>query len=441
MKTFTAFLKLLFAIALLPLALDWRSPFLADVRSWTFIGLAALSSGLILIELRALRTFTTGQRMLRWLNALALLACVSVLCSTLALEARFHWVRHQVLHADPSRLEKLGRHLIVGYRDLGEVLELVRLRAVAGVFISSRNVRGMSVPDIRQEIRSLQSERRSQGLPPLWIATDQEGGIVSRMSPLLTHQPPMSEIVASHSDISQRERAVREFARVQGQELAEVGVNLNFAPVVDVNHQVINPSDRFTRIFKRAISSDPAVVAQVASWYCASLEEAGVRCTLKHFPGLGRVFEDTHLNHASLSTSLTELENTDWVPFRELMSKSEAFTMIGHVRLTAADAERPASASYSVISGILRGDWKHDGVLITDDFGMLAVYRSPDGIDNSSIAALNAGIDLILVSYDSDQYYRVMYALLNSDRQGALKPEVLQRSAERLERAIRTIQR
>ena len=219
----------------------------------------------------------------------------------------------------------------------------------------------------------------------------------------------------------------------------KLGINLNFAPVVDLNHQVVNPNDRYTRIFQRAISSDPAVVAQVAAWYCAALEESGVRCTLKHFPGLGRVFEDTHLAHANLATSLTELASTDWVPFRALMSQSRAFTMLGHVRLTAIDSEHPVSMSSSVIAGMLRGEWKYDGVLITDNFSMMAVYRSSAGMDNGSIEALNAGVDLILISWDSDQYYRVMYALLKADEQGRLNREVLQRSDQRLERAMQSI--
>jgi beta-N-acetylhexosaminidase len=121
------------------------------------------------------------------------------------------------------------------------------------------------------------------------------------------------------------------------------------------------------------------------------------------------------------------------------MSQSGAFTMLGHVRLTAIDGNRPVSMSAPVIAGLLRGKWKHDGVLITDNFSMLAVYRSSAGIDNGSIEALNAGVDLILISYDPDQYYRVMYALLKADRQGSLDREALRRSDQRLAHAIRSM--
>ena len=223
------------------------------------------------------------------------------------------------------------------------------------------------------------------------------------------------------------------------EKLAEVGVNLNFAPVVDVNYNVVNPDDKYTRIFQRAISSDPAVVARVTAWYCAALEEAGVRCTLKHFPGLGRVFEDTHLDHADLTASIEELTTTDWIPFLSLMRQSNAFIMLGHARLTAMDKERPVSMSPAVITGLIRSSWKHDGVLITDNFSMLAVYRSKVGMDNGSIEALNAGVDLILMSYDPDQYYRVMYALLQADKEGKLDQEMLKQSSRRLENAIHAL--
>ncbi|HTY24201.1 MAG TPA: glycoside hydrolase family 3 N-terminal domain-containing protein [Desulfomonilaceae bacterium] len=438
MRFLLAILMLMPALALVPIAWDWRSPFLVGIRPWMFLGLIVLSLSLILGQIRLLRTSRSEESVLRVLSVLGLLIAGLVLASTLALEARFHWVRYQVLHVSPDRLERLGRHFIVGYRDLAEVQELVRLRAIAGVFLSTHNVRGKSVARVRQEIRSLQNLRQEQGLSRLWVATDQEGGAVSRLSPPLSRQPSLPQIVDRYSgDMVQLESEVRKFADKQGKELADLGVNLNFAPVVDVNHQVMNPNDRFSHIYERAISSDPVVVTQVAAWYCASLEYAGVRCTLKHFPGLGRVFEDTHREDANLTASITELTGSDWLPFRVLMRKSRAFTMLGHVKLTAIDKERPLSASASVIAGLLRGEWQYDGVLITDNFSMRAIYNSSVGIDKASITALNAGVDLILISWDPDQYYRVMYALLKADEQGKLDRKTLDQSDRRLERAIR----
>src|SRR5208337_4823956 len=425
MRFVLAILMLLTSLALVPFAWEWRSPFLAEFRPWMLRGMIALPLGLILVQTWILWNSSSSQRTLKAVSALGLFTAILALAITATIEARFLWVRYQVLHADPGALEKPGRHLMVGYRDLAEVRELIRLRAVGGIFVSSGNVQNKGIAEVRQIILSFQNQRQQQGLPPLWIATDQEGGSVSRLSPPLTRLPGLSEIVQRYSELDQREQAVREFARTQGRELANVGVNINLAPVVDLNYKLINPNDWYTRIFERAISDDPVVVAQVAAWYCAELENRGVRCTLKHFPGLGRAFEDTHLKDANLTASMAELAGTDWLPFRALMRDSKAFTMLGHVRLTALDKKNPVSMSPTVIGVLLRRDWNYQGVLITDNFSMAAVYCSSEGMENGTIQALNAGVDLILISWDTDQFYPIMYALLKADRQGRLDREAL----------------
>jgi beta-N-acetylhexosaminidase len=170
MKLLHAVLKLLVALVLLPFALDWRSPLLCPVRSWALIGLIVVPVALILAEVWSLRTSRPGQRALKVMCAVGLLLAVVALTGTLVLEARFQWARYHVMHADPARLEKLGKHFIIGYRDLAEVRELVNRRGIVGIFVSTSNVRGKTVVEVRQEFQSLQSERQKQGLPPLWIA-------------------------------------------------------------------------------------------------------------------------------------------------------------------------------------------------------------------------------------------------------------------------------
>ncbi len=159
------------------------------------------------------------------------------------------------------------------------------------------------MPDaIRSEIASLQDIRKTQGLPPLLISTDQEGGArLAHVAAAAASADRWGDIVRKHSDETERRRAIQTFATEQGRALADLGFNLNFAPVVDLNHNIVNEDDRYTRIYQRAISDDPDVVTAVAGDYCAALMQTGVHCTLKHFPGLGRVIEDTHLNDADLT--------------------------------------------------------------------------------------------------------------------------------------------
>jgi beta-N-acetylhexosaminidase len=343
-----------------------------------------------------------------------------------------------VLNADQRTLEKLGRHVLIGYRDSSMLDALIERRATAGVFLSALNVQGKSIATIGQEIAGLQEIRRQQKLDPLWIATDQEGGAVSRASPPLARMPALAEIVALHRDRAERQLAVAQYAARQGRELASLGVNLNFAPVVDLNHGVVNPDDRLTRIASRAISGDPAVVTEVARLYCATLMMTRVHCTLKHFPGLGRVFADTHMVVAELAAGVSELEGSDWMPFRQLMSEDGVFTMLAHARLMALDPDRPASFSGAVVTGLLREKWKHDGILVTDDFSMGAVTLSREGAAGGAVAALNAGVDLIVVSYDPDQYFYVLDALLKAERDGRLDGKALAASEARLQRAAAT---
>jgi beta-N-acetylhexosaminidase len=428
--------RLAVVLLLVYCTLDWRSPVLASVRMWVLAGLIVLPAALIAAELRTLWR-TDAARGVRALSALTFVLAAACLISAPWTEAQFQWQwqRQQVLRADPAQLVKLGRHIVVGYRDIDELRGLVERRAVAGVFIAARNVQGRDAAAIRQEIAAMQEIRRRQGLPPLLIATDQ-GGSVSRLSPPLAWRGPLSQIVARHSDAAERREAVAAYAAAQARELADLGVNVNFAPVVDLDHGVVNPHDRLTRIHARAIAKDPHIVAEVAETYCAQLSAHGVRCTLKHFPGLGRVRDDTHLQAADLATPLSELDATDLMPFRSLMRRDDVLVMLSHVRLTAIDRERPVSFSRAVVHNLLRTEWGHGGVLITDDFNMGAVYGSPQGMAGGSVEALNAGVDLILISYDVDQFYGVMHALIRADRAGALREDALRQSAKRLERAF-----
>jgi beta-N-acetylhexosaminidase len=426
-------LRLGIAIALLPLAIDWRSPLLASLRPAALAALIVLP--LLLIAIDGWTLWTAPRKRMRRALSVGVVAVAAVsLVVTLSLETSFRSVRSRVLAADGGQLEKLGRHFIVGYRDPAEIDQLIERRALGGVFIGARN--GTSADAIRRQIGLWQDKRRHQGLPLLWIATDQEGGAVSRLSPPLPRQPPIASVVGRAPDEDGRRAAAYDYGLAQGRALSSLGVNLNFAPVVDLNRNLVNPNDRYTRIRDRAISGDPLIVADVARHYCRGLREAGVRCTLKHFPGLGAVFEDTHFETGHLNVPLDELDRADWIPFRAL-ADSGAFTMLSHARLTALDAEQPVSFSATVVSGLLRQSWGLDGVLVTDDFSMGAVYASREGIAAASVAALNAGVDLILIAYDPAQYFTMMSALLAADQAGRLAPGTLARSTRRLAEAIR----
>jgi beta-N-acetylhexosaminidase len=340
--------------------------------------------------------------------------------------------RSEILAADPAILERLGRHIVIGYHIPATVKALVEKKAIAGIFITDHNVRRRKVPEIRAEIDALQAIRQSQGLPPLIIAADQEGGAVSRLTPPLTRQPGLAKVLTSVKPGEDPKPAVVAYARKQATELKRIGVNLNFAPVVDLKIDPKRRSDGETKLRFRALSSDPKTVSNAAGWYCDTLAEEGVYCTIKHFPGLGRVALDTHRHAGDIKAPLVELKGADWVPFRDLMGKPHVVTMLAHVRLRELDRETPSSFSAPVINGLIRTEWDHKGLLITDDFSMGAVTRAKEGIGGAAVKALNAGADLVLVSFSDKHLNTVMTALIDAEKKGELDSDARAASLERL---------
>ena len=345
--------------------------------------------------------------------------------------------RAEILASDQGRLERLGRRLMVGFENFAEVKTLVEKRAIAGIFITDQNVRRRKAEDFAKDIRSLQDIRKSQGLPRLLIAADQEGGYVSRMSPPLKQQPSLGTLIAPLKTDADREKAVRAYADTQAHELERLGITMNFGPVVDLRLGGPGRDDGETHLYWRAISSDPYLIAKVAGWYCDALTKFNIICTLKHFPGLGRVMHDTHVSQGAIMASETKLELSDWVPFRHVMHQPGVATMIGHVRVMDIDATTPASYSEAVINTVLRARWHDsDSLLITDDFSMGAVIGSKDGIGGAAIRAVNAGVDLVLLR-DSVKYFdTVMSALIEADVNGELDKKRQNASHERLGRYV-----
>ena len=166
----------------------------------------------------------------------------------------------------------------------------------------------------------------------------------------------------------------------------------------------------------------------------SGLEASGVGAAVKHFPGLGRVRADTHHFSAELDTPVDELEASDWIPFRKVLSGSKAQLMVGHVTLTSVDPDRPASHSKRVVDGIIRKKWNYQGVVITDDLVMGAIYQR--NVCTAVVEALNAGVDLLLVAFDGAQFYRIFGCAMTASVEGRLDAAMLGESDMRLKAAF-----
>lgn len=365
------------------------------------------------------------------LRALALVGAGLTAMLTLWEEGSTQYRHHAVLSDPPPESRALSSHFVVGYRDTATMREWVAKGLVGGVFISKHNVQGKSVQAVRAEITEFQALRRATGLPPLVISTDQEGGAVSRLTPPLPHEENLAAVASTAASDTDLAEQAHDQGRRQGEALASLGVNINFSPVVDlkVDHGR-NRLDFNSLISTRAISSDPARTTLAAKAYSLGLQAQGVLPTLKHFPGLGDVRSDTHYFTASLTTPTEILRRRDWLPFRDVATGTEALIMLGHVVVPEIDAGAPASMSRPLIQSVIRGEWQHDGVLITDDLTMAAAYDQ--GLCEAVPQALNAGVDLLLISYDQEKFLDAMYCAVQAQRRGLLDQGLMARSGRRL---------
>lgn len=339
-----------------------------------------------------------------------------------------------VLASPPELLRMLGGHVIIGYNHSSQLTRLLERGAIGGVFVTRRNAKRRSRQQLAAELAGIRDLAEGNTARPLWIATDQEGGLVAHLTPPLPRQPSLAYILRKAATPQERQHVARDFAETQASGLSELGINLNFAPVVDLKPKKKLRRDRRTHLIRRAISGDPDMVIGAAQTYCDTLAGWRVLCTLKHFPGLQGVTSDTHIRQASLERSREDLEAADWMPFWSVTSTTPAAMMIGHAKLNAIDGKNPASTSAKVITGLLREEWSYEGIIVTDDLDMGAITKRPGGIGKAAVDSLMAGTDILLLTHDGDVVFEVLHALITAYQKGRLDEELLSKSRARLDK-------
>ncbi|WP_376690355.1 beta-N-acetylhexosaminidase [Wenzhouxiangella sp. EGI_FJ10409] len=259
--------------------------------------------------------------------------------------------------------------------------DMLRQPAVGGVILFSRNY------ESPEQLRRLTGEIRALRSPRLLLAVDQEGGRVQRFRDGFTPLPPLAVLGRWHRSHPDRARDLAyRHGRVMAAEVLGHGVDLSFAPVLDL--------DRGSSVIgDRGMSSDPVVVADLAAHYIAGMKDAGMRCCGKHFPGHGSVEADSHDEVVVDERDLDALED-DLAPFTELADSLDS-VMMAHVCYPARDHE-PAGYSRAWVIEILRERLDFRGVVISDDLDMAGA--SPAGSLVERVAkSLAAGCDAVLV--------------------------------------------
>ena len=290
----------------------------------------------------------------------------------------------------------------------------------AGVTLFKRNL-AQSPSQIRSLIKDIQATR-AKGAPPLLIAIDQEGGRVSRLSDVVDLGPPM-ELFPGVSEGSLS--SLKDYGFKLGSALKELGINLNFAPVLDVLSRESNLA-----IGDRSFSRDPKEAHLRAGAFLHGMQKAGIYGCLKHFPGQGDAPGDTHLDSFSIDASWETLQNRELVPFMALL-KDCPFVMSSHCVYESL-SDKPASLSKEVLKDLLRDRLGYEGLVVSDDMNMKAIPQSSEGFSQAISSSVLAGNDLILVCQGLSRIEMAAEALCALAQREPLFQEIVTQKAAKI---------
>jgi len=253
---------------------------------------------------------------------------------------------------------------------------------------------------------------------PLFIASDEEGGIVARVMKSLgtTHIDSMYYYKDDGNETAYKN------ANQMATDIASFGFNLDFAPVCDVWS---NPDN--TVIGKRAYSDDFKQAAELITYAIEGFHDGGVLCTLKHFPGHGDTAEDSHYGSAYVSKSLDELRQEEFLPFEVGIASGADMVMMGHLIVTDVD-DLPATLSYKITTDILRKELGYDGVIVTDSLSMQALTKYYSSSD-IAVKAFEAGADLLLCPRSLNDSIN---AIMNAVSSAEISEKYLDESVKRI---------
>jgi beta-N-acetylhexosaminidase len=238
---------------------------------------------------------------------------------------------------------------------------------------------------VTQLINDWQQVMSDVGAPALLVAIDQEGGRINTLEDAPFTQFPAPALVTAADNPA----VAYQFGYALATELRAVGINMNLAPVADLETNPDNPV-----IFRRSYGSDPVQVGNTLAAVVEGMQAAGVIATLKHFPGHGDTAEDSHIELPILYSTQAELEAREWLPFQMGMQAGASTIMVGHLDMAMLDPDLPSSLSPHIVQGILREQMGYNGLIMTDALDMDAI-DTRFGLSQAAVRAILAGNDLI----------------------------------------------
>ena len=332
-----------------------------------------------------------------------------------------------------------------------ELSEALRAHQYGGIILFGSNVEdpGQATALVQElQANNLENTQTAAHIP-YFMAADEEGGIVVRLS----GGTRMTGSMAIGATGEQAAENAEKTGRVLGEEMAAAGFNVDFAPDIDVNNNAANPV-----IGTRSFSDDPQTVAELGTAWIGGLSECGVIGTFKHFPGHGDTAVDSHIGTPSVEKTYDQIKETELVPFAAAIENGADMIMTAHITYPLIDEEvvfgdgetkgfYPATMSKKIITDILRGDLGYDGVVVTDALEMDAIRTAglvPGEEDSTEYRAnvaqkvIEAGIDLLLLPCDMnsadavtfyDEYIAALAAMVED---GTIPQERIDESVRRI---------
>jgi beta-N-acetylhexosaminidase len=313
--------------------------------------------------------------------------------------------------------EELGQLIVVAFNGTtlnSDLHYMLAQQHAGGVMLYAYNIAGYA------QIQGLDAAAQAQAQIPLFIATDQEGGLVNRLQSIVGPRPSALQVGNTNNPQNALNLGIED-----GQVLKQIGVNVDLAPVVDVH------SAPQTVIITRMYGTTPEKVTAFAGAYLDGLQSQGVIACLKHWPGLGASPVDPHDALPIITRSQQELNDIDFAPYRALIARGDVnMIMSTHELITAYDDHLPSSLSPIMIDQVLRNDLGYQGVVITDGVYMGALARW--SLAQIAVLAINAGNDLLLGPWNSHQVQQVLDALQAALASGQITRARIDQSVTRI---------
>jgi len=296
--------------------------------------------------------------------------------------------------------EKIGQILLVGlegYELDDHAKEMIEKHRIGGFILYEKNIK--DADQLLALVNSLKTANAKNSVP-LFLSIDEEGGKVSRLPAELLKLPVAKKIgQVKEADFS------FEIGNIIAEELKSFGLNMNFAPVLDIHS---NPKNSV--IGDRAFGSDEKVVREMGVQMMKGIQSGEVVSVVKHFPGHGDTTVDSHIGLPVVEHDLDRLKRFEWIPFKHAITNGAEAVMVGHILFPKIDPQNPATFSKIMITELLKEGLEFNGLVITDDMTMGAIIKHYD-IGDAAVKSVLAGSDIILVAHEYEKAKEVIHAL------------------------------